>query len=54
LPAEIAARSQHDPYCWLIDLGAVLRETEHLISGQSPLARWRAGAFEQIEEALLL
>jgi 6-phosphofructokinase 1 len=54
LPEEIAARSPHDPYCWLVDLGAVLVETEHLLSGKSPLARWRAGAFDEIEDALLL
>jgi 6-phosphofructokinase 1 len=54
LPEEIATRSPHDPYCWLVDLGAVLVETEHLLSGKSPLARWRAGAFDEIEDALLL
>jgi 6-phosphofructokinase 1 len=52
--SEIATRSAHDPYCWLVDLDRVLVETAHLLAGQSPLARWRAGAFEQIEEALLL
>jgi 6-phosphofructokinase 1 len=54
LPEEIATRSPHDPYCWLVDLGAVLAETENLLKGRSPLARWRAGAFDQIEDALLL
>lgn len=54
LPEEVGTRSPADPYCWLVDLGAVLVETEHLLSGRSPLARWRAGAFDQIEEALLL
>ena len=54
LPADVATRSSDDPYCWLVDLPTVLRETATLISGQSPLARWRAGAFEQIEDALLL
>ena len=54
LAAGIASRSQHDPYCWLVDLSAVLAETENLIRGRSPLARWRAGAFEEIEDALLL
>jgi len=29
-------------------------ETEHLLQGKSPLARWRAGAFAEIEDALLL
>jgi 6-phosphofructokinase 1 len=54
LPAEIATRSPVDPYCWLVDLGAVLAETENLIAGRSMLARWRAGAFAEIEDALLL
>ncbi len=54
LADEIGTRSAHDPYCWLVDLRTVLVETEHLLTGKSPLARWRAGAFEQIEEALLL
>jgi 6-phosphofructokinase 1 len=57
LPDDIGKRSHADPYCWLVDLGAVLVETEHLLSGKSPLARWRAGAFDQVEdahEALLL
>ena len=54
LPAEIATRSPADPYCWLVDLQAVLAETESLIAGKSPLARWRAGAFTDIEDALLL
>ncbi|HEY5923564.1 MAG TPA: 6-phosphofructokinase [Kofleriaceae bacterium] len=54
LPEEIGARSPFDPKCWLIDLGAVLAETENLLKGRSPLTRWRAGAFEEIEDALLL
>ena len=54
LPPETATRSSHDPYCWLVDLTAVLAETDKLLKGQSALARWRAGAFDQIEDALLL
>jgi len=54
LPEDIAARSLADPYCWLVDLAAVLAETTNLLSGNSPLARWRAGAFDEIENALLL
>jgi 6-phosphofructokinase 1 len=54
LPEEIGTRSPADPYCWLVDLGAVLAETENLLRGRSPLARWRAGAFDDIEDALLL
>jgi 6-phosphofructokinase 1 len=54
LPEEVGTRSPYDPYCWLVDLSAVLAETENLLKGRSPLARWRAGAFEEIEDALLL
>jgi len=54
VPASAGARSPYDPHCWLVDLQAVLAETEILIAGKSPLARWRAGAFEEIEDALLL
>jgi len=54
LPEEVGTRSPADPYCWLVDLGAVLAETENLLRGRSPLARWRAGAFDDIEDALLL
>jgi 6-phosphofructokinase 1 len=57
-PGDLAAaagqRSAADPYCWLVDLTAVLAETQNLLSGKSPLARWRAGAFDEIEHALLL
>jgi 6-phosphofructokinase len=34
--------------------GAALAETAHLLRGTTPLARWRAGAFDDIEDALLL
>lgn len=54
LAAEVGARSPADPYCWLVELSAALAETEHLLHGRTPLARWRAGAFEDIEDALLL
>jgi 6-phosphofructokinase 1 len=54
MPAGVGTRSQADPYVWLVDLAAVLAETENLINGKSPLSRWRVGAFEQIEGALLL
>jgi 6-phosphofructokinase 1 len=54
LPEEVGARSGFDPYCWLVDLAAVLAETDNLLHGRSPLARWRAGVFDDIEDALLL
>jgi 6-phosphofructokinase 1 len=54
LPEEVATRSKFDPYVWLVDLKAVLAETANLLNGRSSLARWRAGAFDEIEDALLL
>jgi 6-phosphofructokinase 1 len=54
LPEEVGARTPYDPYCWLVDLAAVLAETHNLLHGKSPLARWRAGVFDEIEDALLL
>jgi hypothetical protein len=54
IPAAAGARSPFDPHVWLVDLEAVLAETANLIAGKSPLARWRADAFEEIEDALLL
>jgi 6-phosphofructokinase 1 len=54
LPEECGERSEADPYCWVVDLTAALAETESLLSGASPLARWRAGVFEDIEDVLLL
>jgi 6-phosphofructokinase 1 len=54
IPPSAGGRSPFDPHVWLVDLQAVLAETENLIAGKSPLARWRAGAFEEIEDALLL
>lgn len=54
LPEEVGARSAADPYCWLVDLGAALVETDNLLHGRSLLARWRAGVFDDIEDALLL
>jgi hypothetical protein len=46
-------RSRVDPSCWRIDLGAVLAKADRLLQSQSPLARWRAGAFADNEDALL-
>jgi 6-phosphofructokinase 1 len=54
VPAGAGARSPYDPHCWLVNLDAVLAETANLIAGKSPLARWRAAAFDEIEDALLL
>ncbi len=54
LPEEVGTRSPFDPYCWLVDLGAALVETDNLLRGRSPLARWRAGVFDDVEDALLV
>lgn len=54
LPEECGERSEADPYCWVVDLAAALAETDSLLAGASPLARWRAGVFEDIEDVLLL
>jgi len=54
LPEGVASRCIADPYCYLVDLPAVLDATEQLLRGQSPLARWRATAFEDLEDVFLL
>lgn len=54
LPAGVGARSPADPYCYLVDLPAVLAATKELLEGQSPLARWRATAFDDLEDVFLL
>jgi 6-phosphofructokinase 1 len=53
LPPDIATRAPSDPYVWMVDLKAVLVETDNLLQGRTALSRWRAGAFDQIEDALL-
>ncbi len=52
LPATIGVRAVADPYCWLVALDAVLAETAKLLRGDSPLARWRAAVFDDVEGAL--
>jgi 6-phosphofructokinase 1 len=54
LPEDVGERSAADPYCWLVDLGAVLAETARLLQGASPLARWRASVFDDLEDVFLL
>lgn len=53
IPADIGMRSEADPYCWLVDMSAAIAETEGLPAGETPLARWRAGVFNQLEEVFL-
>jgi 6-phosphofructokinase 1 len=54
LPADIARRSEIDPYCWLVDLPSALTETERLLTRQSQLARWRATVFDELADVFLL
>ena len=44
LPAGIARVSPSDPYCWLVDLAAVVDATEHLMEGSASVARIRASS----------
>jgi 6-phosphofructokinase 1 len=47
-------QSPHDPYCWIAPLEDVLRETQALLSGESPVARWRSAALAEAEELFQL
>jgi 6-phosphofructokinase 1 len=51
---EVATRSADDPYCWLVDLEAVLTETAHMLDRTSPLVQWRARVLDEIEGVLTL
>jgi 6-phosphofructokinase 1 len=53
-PAEVAQRSTVDPYCWLVELPAALEETRRMLDGTSPLVKWRARIFDQIEDVLMM
>ncbi len=50
----VGERSTHDPYCHLIPLEVVLEATRQLLEGQSPLARWRATIFDDLQDVFLL
>lgn len=52
--AGIGERSSHDPYCHLMPLDVVLEATRELLDGQSPLARWRASIFDDLQDVFLL
>lgn len=54
LPEGLAVRSKDDPYCYLVDLETALEATKQLLQGQSPLARWRATVFDDLEDVFLL
>ncbi|MEM7325705.1 MAG: 6-phosphofructokinase, partial [Actinomycetota bacterium] len=51
---DLGVRSRHDPYCYLMPLDVTLRATRELLEGQSPLARWRATVFDDMEDLFLL
>ena len=53
-PKEVADRSEADPYCWLVDLEAVLEETRRIREGTSPLVEWRNRVFDNIEDVLVM
>lgn len=53
-PAGVAEPTDADPYCWLLDLGAVLEETDRLLARTSPLVKWRAKVFDEVESVLTL
>lgn len=50
----VGERSAHDPYCYLMPLDVVLDATRELLDGQSPLARWRATIFDDLQDVFLL
>ena len=51
---DLGIRSVHDPYCYLMPLDVTLEATRELLQGQSPLARWRATIFDDIQDLFLL
>ncbi|HUH05685.1 MAG TPA: ATP-dependent 6-phosphofructokinase [Kofleriaceae bacterium] len=54
IPEPTGRRAVADPYCWLVDLEAVLHETARLMAGEGPLAEWRAEVFDDLEQIFLL
>ncbi len=50
----LGSRSVHDPYCNLMPLDVTLAATRELLQGQSPLARWRATIFDDMQDLFLL
>ena len=51
---DLGVRSVHDPYCYLMPLDVTLAATRELLQGQSPLARWRASIFDDMQDLFLL
>jgi 6-phosphofructokinase 1 len=52
LAETMARRSDADPYCWLVDIEAVVAECRRLREGTSDLVRWRRQVFAGIEDVL--
>jgi len=53
-PPEVAMKSPVDPYCWLVELGAALLETQRLNARTSPLVEWRMRVFDELDGVLAL
>jgi len=53
-PVEVATMSPVDPYCWLVEIGAVMAETARLNERTSPLVEWRTRVFDELEGVLSL
>jgi 6-phosphofructokinase 1 len=54
MPSSETKVSPYDPYVVLTGLDVVLRETERLMKGESPVAQWRRTIFSEIEPILSL
>jgi 6-phosphofructokinase 1 len=52
-PGVAGEACSYDPYVVLTPITEVLRETERLMCGESPLAQWRRRTFEEAESILL-
>jgi 6-phosphofructokinase 1 len=52
-PGVAGEACAYDPYVVITPIGEVLRETESLMRGDSPLAQWRRRTFEEAESILL-
>ncbi|HEX6837222.1 MAG TPA: 6-phosphofructokinase [Polyangia bacterium] len=52
-PGVTGEACAYDPYVVLTPIKEVLRETELLMCGESPLAKWRRRTFEEAESILL-
>lgn len=51
---NVGTRAEADPHCWIVDLDAVLSETQRLLDGTSPVTQWRARIFDEISDVLAM